>query len=170
MRKNFMLLLMVLFAFGCSEEAEVSSNDGIVRSNLAAGSQTEEELKAAAEKRRAEQSEKEKARLEKLTTMEVLPEEFDFGRIPKEKPMSKVFEIKNTGDKPLIIEDAQASCGCTVPKKPEEPILPGETGELEVTFTSKPDQAGQSIRKTVTITANIESMTKVISISGQVDE
>jgi hypothetical protein len=170
MRKNFVLLFTVLLIFSCGEETEITTNEKQVRSNLAAGSQSEEELKAAAEKRRAEQEERERERLSKLTTMEVLPAEFNFGRIPKEKPVSKVFEIKNTGDKPLIIEDAQASCGCTVPKKPEEPILPGQSGELEVTFTSKPDQAGQSIRKTVTITANIPSMTQVITVSGQVDE
>lgn len=124
MRKNFVLLFTLMLVFGCNEETTISTNDGQVRSNLAAGSQSEEELKAAADKRRAEQEERERERLAKLTTMEVLPAEFNFGRIPKEKPVSKVFEIKNTGDKPLIIEDAQASCGCTVPKNQKNQFFP----------------------------------------------
>lgn len=102
--------------------------------------------------------------------MEIMPASHDFGMIPKGQPVSKVFTIKNTGDKPLTIEDAKASCGCTVPKRPEEPIMPGETGELEVTFTSKPNQAGQQISKNVTVTANIEGAKQVVTISGKVEE
>ncbi|RFC55338.1 DUF1573 domain-containing protein [Brumimicrobium aurantiacum] len=100
--------------------------------------------------------------------MEVTPSVYDFGSIPKETPVSTVFKIKNTGDKPLIINDAKASCGCTVPRKPEEPILPGEVGELEVTYKSNPGQAGAPMNKSVTISGNIPGAQKIVTIKGQV--
>lgn len=165
----FVSAFLVLAA--CESETKIETkNVEETRSNLAAGSASEEEIKEAAEKRRAELQRKEEERMQNTTTMEILPNNHDFGLIPKGKPVSKVFEIKNTGDKPLIINDAKASCGCTVPKKPEEPIMPGDSGELEVTFTSNPGQEGQTIRKTVTVTANILESTNTISITGKVSE
>lgn len=159
--------------FSCNNnESNVSLDvkDGEKRSKLAAGSQSEEELKAAAEKRREEQEKLEEERKTSQTTMVVTPNVHDFGVIDKETPVSTIFTVKNTGDQPLTINDAKASCGCTVPRKPEKPILPGETGELEVIFTSKPNQAGQNITKTVTITANIPNSTKIVTIKGKVKD
>lgn len=155
----------------CNNESEVKLNPSEEKtsSNLAAGSQSEEELREAAEKRKEESRKRAEEVAATQTTMEIIPAEFDFGNIPKEQPVSKIFELKNTGDKPLTIQDAKASCGCTVPKKPEEPILPGESGELEVTFTSKPNQAGQTISKNVTITANIPNTQQRLTIKGKVD-
>lgn len=159
----------LLTACGGNETVTSNSSEG-TGSGFAASEQSEAEIKAAAEKRKLEQEKREEELKATLTTMEILPERHDFGVIPKEKPVSKVFTIKNTGNNPLIINDAKASCGCTVPKKPEEPILPGETGELEVTFTSKPNQAGQQISKNVTITANIEGSTQRVTIAGKVED
>lgn len=163
---------MVLFVSCNNNEPDVDLDvkKGEKRSKLAAGSKSEEELKAAAEKRRKEQERLEKERKASQTTMEVTPNVYDFGVIDKETPVSTIFTVKNTGDNPLTINDAKASCGCTVPRKPEEPILPGETGELEVTFTSKPNQAGQNITKTVTITANIANSTKKVTIKAKVKD
>jgi len=167
----FTLSIFSMFLFSCNEESVTleTTNENAV-SNLAAGSQSEEEIKAAQEKRQAEQKKREEARLANQTQMEISPSEFDFGIIEKETPVSKVFTITNTGDKPLIINDAKASCGCTVPKKPEEPIAPGDSGEMEVTFTSTKSQAGSNINKTVTVTANIASVTQVVKIKAQVKE
>lgn len=164
------LLLMLSACNSSEEQIELNPSDAQTGSKLAAESMSEEELKAAAEERKKAREEREKERLATLTTMEVLPREHDFGVIPKEVPVSKTFTVKNTGDNPLTINDAKASCGCTVPKKPEEPIAPGETGELEVTFTSKPNQAGQTINKTVTITANVDGGTDKIIIKGKVQD
>lgn len=174
MKKACFYVCMLAFGlFSCSDSSEgiqLESSDRQKRSNLAAGGKSEEELRAAAEKRREEERKKEEERLAKMTSMEISPKEFDFGRIPKEKPVTTKFIITNTGDKPLIIQDAKASCGCTVPKKPEQPIPPGESEELEVTFTSKPDQAGQVINKNITISANIEELSQRVIIKGKVDE
>ena len=60
----------------------------------------------------------------------------DFGKIKQNVPVTYFFEIKNTGDKPLVVENASASCGCTVPEKPEKPIAPGETGKLKVQYNA----------------------------------
>lgn len=173
MKKVFWSVSLVIFMASCNsseEQVELNTTNEEKTSNLAAGSQSEEELLEAAERRKEEREKREAELKATLTTLEVEPSEHDFGVIPKEKPVSKTFMIKNTGDNPLTINDAKASCGCTVPKKPEEPILPGETGELEVTFTSKPNQAGQQINKTVTITANIPNSTHKLTIKGKVQD
>ncbi len=174
MKKIIWIFSFALLTFSCANDATTDANievkEGEKRSRLSTGSQTSEEMKKAAEERQAEQRKAEEEKLANQTTMEVTPSVHDFGSIPKETPVSTVFKIKNTGDKPLIINDAKASCGCTVPRKPDEPILPGEEGELEVSFTSNPSQAGAPMNKSVTITANIPGSQKVVSIKGQVQK
>lgn len=170
MNKVVLSVCVVLVLMSCSQNEEVKLNPTTenVSSNLASGNESEEELKKAAEKRAAENAEREIELATTQTTLEFDIEEHDFGIIPKDTPVSKTFVVKNTGNNPLIISDAKASCGCTVPKKPEEPIAPGETGEIEVTFTSKPGQEGTAINKTVTVTGNIPNGTKTLVIKGNV--
>ena len=60
----------------------------------------------------------------------------DFGKIKQGVPVTYSFEIKNTGDKPIVVENASSSCGCTVPEKPEKPINPGATGKLKVQYNA----------------------------------
>ncbi|PKR81545.1 hypothetical protein CW751_03195 [Brumimicrobium salinarum] len=173
MKKILWVFSIAFMTFSCTNDNGVDANievkEGEKRSKLSAGSQSAEELKKAAEERKKKQEEAEKERLANQTTMEITPNVYDFGAIPKETPVSTVFTVKNTGDKPLIINDAKASCGCTVPRKPEEPIMPGEEGELEVTFESNAAQAGKPMNKTVTVTANIPGSTKMVTIKGMVD-
>jgi hypothetical protein len=76
----------------------------------------------------------------------------DFGTINEGDIVTHVFEFTNTGDAPLIVSSATASCGCTVPEKPEGPIAPGESGQIKVQFNSRKKPGIQN--KTVTITAN----------------
>lgn len=76
----------------------------------------------------------------------------DFGTITEGEVVSHVFSFTNNGEIPLIIESAKASCGCTVPHWPKEPIPVGGTGEIEVSFNSKGKPGAQN--KNVTITAN----------------
>jgi hypothetical protein len=57
----------------------------------------------------------------------------------------RVFEFTNTGDKPLIIKHVQSTCGCTVPSKPTEPIMPGKTGKIEVKYNMAPGRIAKSI-------------------------
>lgn len=174
MRKIVWIFSIALIGFSCTNETGVDSKievrEGEKRSKLSAGSQSAEDLQKAADERKKQQEVAEKERLASQTTMEISPNVFDFGNIPKQTPVSTVFKIKNTGDNPLVINDAKASCGCTVPRKPEEPIMPGEVGELEVTFESNPGQEGAPMNKTVTVTANIPGSQQMVTIKGMVSK
>jgi len=61
----------------------------------------------------------------------------DYGTIEKGDNGLRVFKFTNTGDSPLIVTKVKASCGCTVPKKPNKPILPGDSGEIEVKYDTR---------------------------------
>lgn len=60
----------------------------------------------------------------------------DFGELVQGDKVSHTFELTNSGDTPLIISNVAATCGCTVPKWPKEPIAPGAKAEVEVSFNS----------------------------------
>ncbi|MCM4155911.1 DUF1573 domain-containing protein [Gramella sp. AN32] len=102
---------------------------------------------------------------QKTAKMEFKSETIDYGDIKKGSDGLRVFEVKNVGDAPLIIEDVKSSCGCTVPTKPEEPILPGETGKIEVKYDT--NRVGP-IRKTVTVYSNSSEPVKALKIKGTV--
>lgn len=90
----------------------------------------------------------------------------DFGTIKDGDVVEHVFQFTNTGEIPLIISDAKATCGCTVPEKPTEPIPVGETGEIKVRFNSKNKPGIQN--KTVTLTANTWPTTHRLRIKANV--
>ena len=74
------------------------------------------------------------------------------GKIEEGAMMDVEFEFTNTGTEMLIIKNVSASCGCTIPEKPEEPIAPGQTGKIKATFDSR-GRAGLN-QKVITVTAN----------------
>ncbi|MES2812749.1 MAG: DUF1573 domain-containing protein [Bacteroidota bacterium] len=92
----------------------------------------------------------------------------DYGNVSKETDNGiRVFEFTNTGDAPLIIKNVQSSCGCTVPSKPKDPILPGKKGKIEVKYNMNPGP----IRKTITVESNavnVEGGIVAIKIKGLV--
>ncbi|MFD1316919.1 DUF1573 domain-containing protein [Namhaeicola litoreus] len=92
-------------------------------------------------------------------------EVIDYGDIAKNSDGDRVFVFKNTGKSPLIISSVKGSCGCTVPTKPEKPIMPGETGEIKVKYDT--NRVGP-FSKSVTITSNAFESTKVLNIKGRV--
>ncbi|NCW87476.1 MAG: DUF1573 domain-containing protein [Chitinophagia bacterium] len=73
------------------------------------------------------------------------------GQLKSGKEVQITWRFKNVGDKPLIIEGVSASCGCTVPEKPEKPLLPGEEGVIKATFNGSGTGV---IAKQVHVTAN----------------
>lgn len=93
-------------------------------------------------------------------------ETHDFGEIEEGTVAKHDFTFKNTGDAPLIITNAQGSCGCTVPEWPREPIAPGEEGKIHVEFNSE-GRAGNQ-QKEVKLQANTEPNTFVLKITAQV--
>lgn len=89
-----------------------------------------------------------------------------FGEIMQDSKNTFVFKFTNTGNEPLVIENASGSCGCTVPTYPKEPIAPGETGEIEVVYSPGKQQGEQN--KTVSITANTDPNVTTLNISATV--
>ncbi len=90
----------------------------------------------------------------------------DYGTIDKGSEPLRIFKFKNVGTEPLIIKNAKGSCGCTVPKPPKDPIMPGEEANLEVRYDTK--RIGK-FTKTVTLTTNDPDNPKtVLTIHGEV--
>ena len=78
----------------------------------------------------------------------------NYGSFSESTPIQKcVFTFTNTGDQPLVINSAVASCGCTVPKYTKSPIKPGETGTINVTYNGKGKFPGH-FKKTITVRTN----------------
>jgi hypothetical protein len=94
-------------------------------------------------------------------------ESHDFGTIPEGTQATYEFKFTNTGKEPLIISNVQASCGCTTPKRSNEPIAPGKTGTITASYNSS-GRPGP-FTKSVTVTSNAKSATKVLTIQGVVE-
>jgi peptidyl-prolyl cis-trans isomerase A (cyclophilin A) len=106
------------------------------------------------------------SQLEKGAKIQFNKETHDYGTIKFNADPYCTFEFKNTGNEALLITEARGSCGCTVPEWPKEPIAPGATGSIKVTYDTK--RVG-SFQKSVTITSNAkDSPVKVINIKGEV--
>ena len=90
----------------------------------------------------------------------------DFGTFSEEDPVvTYIFKFTNKGDAPLVIHQAVASCGCTVPEYTKEPIKPGAKGEIKVTYNGAGRFRGQ-FRKTITIHSNAENDLVRLYIKG----
>src|ERR1700676_4771812 len=89
---------------------------------------------------------------------------YSFGKIPQGRPVIHVFEIVNTGKEPLLLENVQASCGCTTPEWSREPIAPGATVPIKVGYNAYSEG---HFNKTVTIFYN-NGQTKALTITGEV--
>lgn len=96
--------------------------------------------------------------------------DYDFGNFSESNPDQKcVFTFTNIGNAPLIINQAVASCGCTIPSYTKAPILPGKKGQIEVTYNGKCKFPGH-FKKTITVRTNgIPEMTRLY-IEGIMEE
>lgn len=93
--------------------------------------------------------------------------EHDYGTIYLNGDGTYNFEFTNTGNEPLILSKPRSSCGCTVPSWPKEPILPGETDKIKVTYNTH--KAG-AFNKTVTVYSNAKNKaTVLLRIKGKVE-
>jgi hypothetical protein len=92
-------------------------------------------------------------------------ETIDVGQIPQNTPKPIVFEFKNTGKTAVIITNVQGSCGCTATDYTKTPIAPGKSGKVTATYNAV--NAG-GFTKTVSVTTNAETTTKVLTIKGTV--
>lgn len=92
----------------------------------------------------------------------------DFGQFSEANPIVKcVFKFTNVGTAPLIINQAIASCGCTVPTYTKEPVKPGESGQIEVTYNGKGKFPGR-FSKNITVRSNAKETGVVrLTITGE---
>jgi hypothetical protein len=108
-------------------------------------------------------------RVSKMPKTEITFEEtkHDFGKIKEGAKVSHVFKFTNTGKNPLIIEKAVATCGCTVPSYPHEPIAPGKSGTIEVAFNSS-NRTGHQ-QKNIMIYSNSQQAAMSIGFDAEVE-
>jgi hypothetical protein len=98
--------------------------------------------------------------------IEFKEESYDFKEVPEGPQVTHEFKFTNTGKEPLILSNVRASCGCTTPSWPKEPILPGKEGTIVVTYNTQ-GRPGP-FTKSITITSNSDTPNKVIIIKGEV--
>lgn len=92
------------------------------------------------------------------------------GTFPESDPVqTAVFAFKNVGDQPLIINQAVASCGCTVPEYTKAPIKAGESGTIKVTYNGKGKFPGH-FKKTITVRTNGKVEMTRLYIEGDMEE
>jgi hypothetical protein len=100
---------------------------------------------------------------EDLITVNV--DKHDFGKIVQNTPVTYTFELKNISDKPVVVENTWASCGCTTPEKIVDPILPGKTASLKVQYNAA---AAAPFTKDVFIKLAGVDQPKTVQITGEV--
>ena len=93
----------------------------------------------------------------------------DIGKVKEGQVVEVSFRFKNSGTKNLVIADVSASCGCTVPEKPEQPFAPGEEGVIKAKFDSKGRPKGEA-RKSVFVNANTPLATTELSFRVEITE
>ncbi len=144
MKKTVLLTLLLFLFISCSDDPSKKIN----KDNL---KKAQEEL----------------AKMDKFPVMQFEYEEVDFGQHKEGEILDTVFVFANTGEAPLIISKVRASCGCTVPEWPREPIQPGEKGQIKVSFDTN-NRTGNQV-KTVTIHSNEKQLTRQLKIKAQVE-
>ncbi len=91
----------------------------------------------------------------------------DFGTFSENSPkVTCKFQFTNVGNGPLVIHQAIASCGCTVPQYPKEPIKPGETGEVTITYNGAGKFPGK-FRKSITLRTNGKTEVVRLYVEGE---
>lgn len=152
--ESFYLLLIILFIFSACQEQEgkevqtqrTKSMDEFIRIPTKDG----------------------KVKSEDMAKIDFDHMEFSFDTILEGQSVEHVYPFTNTGKKDLMIADVTSSCGCTVPYFTEEPVAPGNTGEIKIVFDSEGKNGHQD--KKIRIFANTFPNETVISITGFVKE
>ncbi|GAB3932362.1 DUF1573 domain-containing protein [Larkinella terrae] len=92
-------------------------------------------------------------------------ESHDFGKVPQGTPVTYTFEFTNTGTDPVVISNAQPSCGCTTPDWTKSAVLPGQKGFVKATYNAA---AMGSFNKNVTVVSNAERASIPLNLTGEV--
>ena len=105
---------------------------------------------------------------ENVAQVEFETKQIDYGDIEFDSDGKRVFKFKNVGTAPLIFHRISSSCGCTVPKRPEKPIQPGESGEIEVEYDTK--RVGMFMKAVSLWTTKAKTPDIILRIKGKVLE
>ncbi len=95
----------------------------------------------------------------------MVKEKYDIGKVKQGDPVTFYMEFVNQTKKPLVVKNVMAGCGCTVPEKPTEPIMPGKTGKIKVSYTAP--SAGP-VNKDVEIYLAGYNEPKIVYFTGEV--
>ncbi|MCX6206810.1 MAG: DUF1573 domain-containing protein [Bacteroidetes bacterium] len=99
------------------------------------------------------------------TGIEFKTKTHQFGKVKKGKPVSFVFEFKNVSEKPVVIEFANADCGCTTPEYPQGAIAKGKTGTIKVTYNAALDGV---FKKSVNVKFTTSNYPYILTVEGEV--
>jgi hypothetical protein len=159
--------MFLLFAFAgivlsaCNQQKSEESTDAAASTEPATTEQTSTDVISNANTESTEPVDP-----SKLAAITFERYEHSFGKVEEGKTVETTFKFTNTGANDLIISDAKGSCGCTVPFFPKEPIKPGQTSEIKVSYDSKGKSGVQN--KQVTITANTDPSITTLNITTEV--
>ena len=155
------VLTLSVFAIALVELSGVSSTALFNKYGIGDGGHTHEDEKLV-DKR------KEEVKAMPKTQISFDDTKHNFGTITEGEIVKHAYHFKNTGTNPLLISNAQASCGCTVPSYPKEPIPPGGEGEIVVEFNST-NRPGQQ-NKNVLVYSNAQEEAMSIGFVAEVKE
>lgn len=163
MIKNVITLLTVvsLLVTGSCKKKEETSAIYIDANNLVVARDEQTDQMAVVKKEKLKPEDYAKIEFESKD------KDFDFGPITQGDIVEHVFKLKNIGKADLIILEARASCGCTVPEWTKTPIKTGESGEIKISFNSAGKMGEQ--HKTVTLRTNTEFESEVISFKATIN-
>jgi len=163
--KNIQLVILTLIVFACSSDSKLERRitalerrvSALESGNAAANRASDANVTLASNpENMSDDQPKPVFQFENI--------EFDFGTVNEGEIVNHIFEFTNTGESPLVIDKAVASCGCTVPDWPRHPIGVGEKGEIKIRFDTK-NKPNQQI-KTISITANTEPTLTRLRLKG----
>jgi hypothetical protein len=158
MKKTIFSLMISVSLFACNKaeqkEQQISENNNVTISKKGdvVSNSIEKDPKADPNEPKAE------IKFEDL--------EFNFGEVKEGVKVRHAYKFKNTGKIPLIIKEAKASCGCTTPTVPKDPIAPGAEAEIVAEFDSK-GRAGV-VSKTISVFSNTNPTEVILSLKGNV--
>lgn len=151
-RITFPLSMLFVFALACNEPNQEKENKNLLPTDLVTNPRSAAGTDTAA--------------LNSMATMEFKDSVMDFGAIVDGEVVTKEYEFKNNGKSPLIVSNANGSCGCTVADFPRKPVAPGESGVIKVQFNSAGKVGHQE--KTVSLTTNSKRGVHILYIKGDV--
>jgi hypothetical protein len=149
--KKILLLAVVAISFASCQQKNSSAETGVDSSSTSGAVVSAASVPAAAD----------------AAILSFEKPGYDFGKIKEGEKVHYDFKFTNTGKSPLIISNATATCGCTIPEWPKEPIKPGATGVIKVVFDSTGKSGMQD--KVVTVTSNGNPVVNDVHLVGVVN-